>query len=208
MAVRPNEGVAEPDSSGGPHDEAAMIAHACRGDTAAFAQLVARYQHRVFGLCLRLCGNHADAEDFAQEAFVRAYGALGRFDGRAQFFTWLYRIAVNVVLSARRRTDRRPVTWTGAAPAGGDGRLAGAASHEPGPASRMEAEERAAIVGAALAALDDDQRSIITLRDMESLGYDQIAVILEIPVGTVKSRLHRARLALRDRLLPQLDAID
>ncbi len=159
-----------------------------------------------------MCGNTADAEDLAQEAFVRAYHSLDKFDGRSRFYTWLFRIAVNVSISERRRSMRRPLKLaTDLAPAHGadNGEATRRMEDQASDAISAEAHamrnEQTQAILAALTELDDEQRSIVTLRDMQSLGYDEIAEVLEIPIGTVKSRLHRARLALRRRLSPMFE---
>ncbi|MCA9254897.1 MAG: sigma-70 family RNA polymerase sigma factor [Phycisphaerales bacterium] len=173
------------------------------GDTAAYAELVEAYQDRIYGLCLRMCGNASDAEDLAQEAFVRAYHSLSKFDGRARFYTWLFRIAVNVSISERRKSARRPLklaTDLAGADDGATGGLAMERAEGPQAEDHAVRKEETEIVLAALAELDEEQRCIVTLRDMQSLGYDEIAEVMDIPIGTVKSRLHRARLALRNRL--------
>ncbi|MCB9852952.1 MAG: sigma-70 family RNA polymerase sigma factor [Phycisphaerales bacterium] len=191
--------------------EAELIALVRAGDTAAYAELVRTYQDRVFGLCFRMCRNASDAEDLAQEAFVRAYHSLASFDGRARFYTWLFRIAVNVSISERRRAARRPLRLATdlAGSDGTDNSAAGMLQQDEdcGPRAEDHAmrKEQTEIVLAALAELDEEQRCIVTLRDMQSLGYDEIAEVMDIPIGTVKSRLHRARLALRRRLSPLFD---
>lgn len=192
--------------------EADLIDRTRAGDTAAYSELVRTYQDRVFGLCFRMCRSASDAEDLAQEAFVRAYNSLDKFDGRARFYTWLFRIAVNVTISERRRSARKPMKL-----ATDLGRSDGANDRAANPGlgsvsddgisaeDRAMQKEQAEIVLAALADLDEEQRCIVTLRDMQSLGYDEIAEVMNIPVGTVKSRLHRARLALRRRLAPMFE---
>lgn len=186
-------------------DEAALIQRCREGDLAAYGPLVREYQDRVYNLCLRMCGHRAEAEDLAQEAFVRAMESIGRFDGRARFYTWLFRIAVNVVISARRKS-RRSTTFSidghdEDAQSSASPRLA--SDVEP-PDESAEKREKKEFVLEALASLDEEYRCVITLRDVESFGYDEIAEILEVPIGTVKSRLHRARLALRKKLMPML----
>ena len=183
-------------------DDTDLVTQCRRGDSSAFGGLVARYQDRVFNACLRLCGNRSDAEEFAQEAFVKAYVSLDRFDGRASFYTWLFRIAVNLTISAHRKARPGPMMSMQARTADGDGQSL--ADHMEGrgdmPHDRCITSEREAAVAKALASLDEEQKSVIVLRDIEALGYTEIAEILGVPTGTVKSRLHRARLALRELL--------
>lgn len=185
-----------------------LIERCQRGQTAAYGELVRRYQDRVFNVCWRMCGNRADAEDLTQDAFVKALKAIDRFDGRSAFYTWLFRIAVNLVISERRKKSRgRTVSLDSPgkdrngepARSWADERLV---SGEGDPDDRILREERRALVADALAALEEDHRVVVVLRDLESLDYHQIADILSLPIGTVKSRLHRARLALRERLSP------
>lgn len=188
-------------------DDTALL-EACRsGDSSAYGELVRRYQDRVFNLCFRMSGNRDDAEDFAQEAFVKALRSLDRFAERSRFYTWVFRIAVNLIISARRKHGRRSTLSLD----GGSrekessvalGSLLSSAEATP-ERKAMEAEQNLQVLQA-LAMLDEEQRSILVLRDMESLSYEEIADILDVPTGTVKSRLHRARLALRDLLGPLL----
>lgn len=175
--------------------DAALVEAARGGDRDAFGDLVGRYQDRLFNTMLRIAGNRDDAADAVQDAFVQAYVKLESFRGESQFFTWLYRIAMNVALTRRRR--RRPAMSLDAAKeAAGDEPM----DHAPSPDDRLQADERAEQVHAALAELGDQHRKILVLREMEGCSYEAIAEILELPVGTVRSRLFRARLQLRDRL--------
>ena len=198
-----------PEGAAGELDEAALAARCRQGDPAAFGAFVRRHQDRVFHVCLRLCGRAAEAEDFAQEAFVRAWQALDRFDGRARLYTWVFRIAVNLVRSARRRErTARPhprEAWAGRAPEHRGPPTAGPAAPGPTPDARAVSRETQRAVQAALDRLEPEQRAILVLRDLEGLDYAEIAAILAVPTGTVKSRLHRARLALREELRPLLD---
>lgn len=188
-----------------------LIERCKHGQTAAYGELVSRYQDRVFNVCWRMCGNRADAEDLTQDTFVRALKAIDRFDGRAAFYTWLFRIAVNLVISEQRKKSRRRTVSLDAAGRNRDGEPTGSwaadrlVSGEDDPDHRLLREEQRELVADALAALEEDHRCVVVLRDLESLDYHQIADILNLPIGTVKSRLHRARLALRDKLSPILE---
>ncbi|MCZ6699585.1 MAG: sigma-70 family RNA polymerase sigma factor [Planctomycetota bacterium] len=193
------------------HLEEAELVDLCRqGEHSAFEKLVHRYQDRVFNTCWRICGNHSEAEDLTQEAFVKALLAIDRFDERSGFYTWIFRIATNLSISARRKAGRR-ATYSLNRPTRGDDFEPGGSPEDqlradgPGPDQRASDSERQAAALTALASLEEEQRAIVILRDMESFGYDEIAEILEIPIGTVKSRLHRARLALREKLAGKLD---
>ena len=182
----------------GADDDAALVAAAVAGDRQAFAALVERHQARILALLERLTGCREQARDLAQETFVSAYRKLATFEHRSGFATWLYRIGCNHAAAAGRR--RRPV----AAP-GGDVRAAIEPVARLAPVSAgLEHEELARQVAAALARLDARYREVVVLADMQEAGYEEIAEALDIPVGTVRSRLHRGRLELR-RLLATLD---
>lgn len=177
-------------------DVKTLVAKAQSGDTEAFEQLVVIYQDRLYGLCYRLSGNHADAQDLAQEAFVRAYRALQKFRREADFGTYLHRIAVNLWLSDRKRNhnelsiDDPVLTGEGELPrqiAGGDRQ----------PEQMIEATEYRTLVREGLAVLAREQRVVLVLREMEDLSYEEIAATLGVAPGTVKSRLSRAREALK-----------
>lgn len=209
-AMRPNAmtgpaiGVSRQES---PFDEVHLLERCRRGDTAAFGRLVAEYQDRVFNTCWRMCGNWTDAEDLTQEAFVRAFQSLDRFAGRSRFYTWVFRIAVNLALSARRRdklVGRYSLDAPRADPRSDDHPPMNRqlAAVDESPDSRTADREEETLVLEALNRLDEEHRAVVVLRDLESMGYEEIAGILDIPVGTVKSRLHRARLALREMLAP------
>jgi RNA polymerase sigma-70 factor, ECF subfamily len=189
-------------------DEAMMVEQARAGDMAAFSRLVSRYQDRILNTCWRLCGNLEDAQDLCQEAFLHALKAIRGFQQQAQFYTWLFRIAVNLSISQRRKAARAP--RLSLHDADGDcladepqARIAGRIDREPQePAAQLSAREIHDRVLRELEGLDDDHRAVVVLRDIEGFDYQQIAEILEVAVGTVKSRLHRARLELRQRLGP------
>ncbi|MEW6249761.1 MAG: sigma-70 family RNA polymerase sigma factor [Planctomycetota bacterium] len=180
--------------------DAELVCQAQRGRSAAFGELVARYQDRVFNVCYRMCHNHADALDLTQSAFLKALEALPRFESRANFYTWLFRIAVNLAISRRRDATRR-----GAAPldeaAHCNGRLPDGLERRPERVDEeLERQELHARVVWALQQLDEEFRAAVILKDIEELDYAAIAEVLEVPIGTVKSRIHRGRLMLRDLL--------
>ena len=186
----------------GRSDDQSLI-EACRaGQVEAFGILVRRYQDRLYPTLLRLTGCAEDAHDLLQDAFVRAFEKLGRFHGDSSFYTWIYRIAVNLALSDRRR--RRPGrSW----PTGPDGAALDPPSDpdQSDPALPLERAEREERVQRALDALAPDHRAVVVLKDLDGLRYEQIAAILGVPVGTVRSRLHRARGELRERLRDLFD---
>jgi len=175
--------------------DAELVRRSQRGDAKAFAELVTRYQDRVFNLCYRMCHNEADALDLAQTTFLRALQNVDRFGGRARFYTWLFRIAVNVVLTGRRRRSRQPASLDAAAdpPVVPDRR-------EPDGAAVCAQSELQERVAWALGQLDEEFRAAVVLKDIEDMDYAAIAEVLDVPVGTVKSRIHRGRLMLRDLL--------
>jgi RNA polymerase sigma-70 factor (ECF subfamily) len=176
---------------------------ACRaGNTEAYGILVRRYQDRLYPTVLRITGCAEDAQDLLQETFLRAYQKLGRFHGESSFYTWVYRIAVNLALSGRRR--RRPVLHLGDSPAGAAADSA-IDSRETDPSLPMERAERERIIQGALNALAGDHRAVVVMKEFDGLRYEEIGAILGIPVGTVRSRLHRARCELRDRLRVLID---
>jgi RNA polymerase sigma-70 factor (ECF subfamily) len=174
----------------GASDEDLLAAH-LRGDRTAFAELMAKHERRIYGLCLRILGNREDAEDATQEAFIGALGRAGTFGGDAAVSTWLYRIAVNAATDqARRRGRARTVPLeaeeaSSAAPSGGD------------PSGAVAT---AMTVKAALRLVPADFRIALILCDLYGFGHAQAAEILGVPIGTVKSRVFRGRLALGQRL--------
>lgn len=179
-----------------------------RGRETAFDDLVRRHEARIWRLCGRILSDDDAALDAAQESFVKAWKALPRFKGDARFSTWLTRIAINQCRNElrRRRTVKHTQPLSLDAPSR-DGESSAAASvaalgHDPYEAAR--GREVASALATALAEIDDEAREVILLRDAEDLGYEEIAEILEVPIGTVRSRLHRARGEVRRRLGPVL----
>jgi RNA polymerase sigma-70 factor (ECF subfamily) len=168
-----------------------LIRRARDGDTAAFGELVERHQTRIYAVCLRILADPEEARDAAQDAFITAFRKLRQFRGDAAFTTWLHRIAVNACYDALRRAKRRPLPH--AVDTAVDDR-----TPEPGPPSPDPADEIAGTVDVirALASIPEDFRVVLVLADVEDLPYEEIARALEIPVGTVKSRVHRGRIAL------------
>ncbi len=151
------------------------------------------YQHRVFGVALRMLGDRAEAEDVAQEAFVRAHRALGEFRGDAKLSTWLYaitsRLCLNRLASGERRMARQ-----------GEDALLRLSDAGPSPDAALERRELETALGRAIAELPEDRRIVVVLRDLEGLSYEEIAQVLELELGTVRSRLHRARAELKEKL--------
>jgi RNA polymerase sigma-70 factor, ECF subfamily len=180
-------------------DDASLIAATLAGDNAAFGRLVGLYQDRLYNSLLRVVGSAEDAGDIVQDAFVQAFVKLSSFRGSSAFYTWLYRIALNLAMSRARR-ERKVASLDGMKSDWGgeptDGR--------PMPEANLEQRESVELVHAALAELSDEYRTILVLREIDGCRYDEIAEILDLPVGTVRSRLFRARLQLRDQLAPRL----
>ena len=185
-------------------DDAALLERCRQGETAAFGLLVTKYQDRVFNAVLRMCGNRDDAEELCQEAFVKALENLGGFRQASGFYTWLYRIAVNLTISRRRRDGRVKFHSLDAGGQDDDGssrpRDAVPDCRSPGPQEAVARADTDRQVVKALEELDDEFRVAVVLRDVEGMNYEQIAQVLRIPVGTVKSRLYRARSILQEKL--------
>jgi RNA polymerase sigma-70 factor (ECF subfamily) len=183
-------------------DDSRLIELSIQGDRAAFGVLVGRYQERLYHTAYRLLGNADDAMDVVQEAFLNAYQSLRQFKGDARFFTWLYRIAVNSAISLRRRSARvgSPRLLGSTDRPGAGGADPPDESHGSEPGSALERAEEEARLQAALDSLTPEHRAVLVLKEIEGRKYDVIAEVLGVPIGTVRSRLHRARLELRDRL--------
>ncbi|AMV38938.1 RNA polymerase sigma factor [Planctomyces sp. SH-PL62] len=186
-------------------DDSSLV-QACRaGDAEAYGVLVERCQGRLYPMVLRLVGSPEDAQDVLQDAFVRGFEKLDQYQGGSAFSTWMYRIAVNLAMSRLRKGRlRRALRLL----APGRGRPAlDPADESPSsvPSYAVERAEREALIEAALAALEPDHRAVVVLKDFEGRRYEEIGELLDIPVGTVRSRLHRARQQLRRRLRPLVD---
>jgi RNA polymerase sigma-70 factor (ECF subfamily) len=194
------------DASAVRRTDAELAAAGGQGDPAAFGELVLRHQDRAFNLAFRLTGNREDAADAVQEAFLKAYRGMPSFRRQSSFYTWLFRIVVNEVRSRRRSGSSRRPSFSLDAAGGRDpaDAPAGLRSNGPDPSEQASLAERRQIVEEALQSLEFDQRAIIALRDIEGRDYAEIAEVLGCPQGTVKSRLHRARMALKDALAPKL----
>ncbi len=177
------------------------------GQTEAFGELVQKYQDRVFNTCWRICGNLEDARDVTQDSFLKAFEKLGEFRRESGFFTWLFRIAVNQALTQRRSAARRRTVSLdddGVAAGSQARKLLERAARETDrdPVGVVGAAELHGRVARAVQELEDDFRAVVVLRDIEGMDYQTIAEILEIPPGTVKSRLHRARMILSEAIRP------
>lgn len=191
-----------------------LVARAKQGDREAFDGLVERYTPQVFNLALRITGSREEAEDCVQDAFLRAFSALRKYRGEAAFSTWLYRLAVNVSNDAARRLAGHPVSASDLAnPDAGDdvpdlervGRPT--KQQEPGPEEHLVARQRRHVILQAIHSLPEHHRTVVILYDMQDLSYHEIARITKTRVGTVKSRLNRARLALKDLLAEHVELL-
>jgi len=178
-------------------DDPTLLARLRAGDEQAFEALVTAYQHRVFGVALRMLGRHAEAEEIAQETFLRAHRALGAFRGEARVGTWLYGIASRLCLNRLASSARRHEQ-------GDEAAMLRHAAERADAGAALEQRELAAALHDAIAALPDERRIVVVLRDLEGLEYEDIAEVLGVPLNTVRSRLHRARLDLQAKLEPWL----
>jgi RNA polymerase sigma-70 factor, ECF subfamily len=192
--------VGAPARLNGHPEDAALVRKAQQGDMDAFEGLVRKYQQRVYALCRRLTGAHQSADDLAQETFIKAYFALARFDAEWPLYPWLRRIALNTGLNyLKSRRRERPLDEAALGP-----RRMPFSPPADGPEERLERAEFEARFERAVASLPSDQRSVFVLRFHEGLSYDEISRALDVPVGTVMSRLNRARQRLKDLLADSL----
>ncbi|MDT8408161.1 MAG: RNA polymerase sigma factor RpoE [Wenzhouxiangellaceae bacterium] len=185
-----------------------LVERVQKGDKRAFDLLVGKYQHKIVSLVSRYVSNHADALDVAQEAFIKAYRAIGRFRGESAFYTWMYRIAINTaknyLVSQSRRPPSSDIDAQDAEQFQVDTRLKDRGS----PEHELLKEEIESTIHQAIADLPEDLRIAITLREMDGMSYEDIAATMDCPIGTVRSRIFRAREAIDNRLRPLLSEID
>ncbi|MCI0461509.1 MAG: sigma-70 family RNA polymerase sigma factor [Gemmataceae bacterium] len=179
-------------------DDHRLIAECLQGRTAAFGELVRRYQDRLYSTVYRLVDNPDDAQDVVQEAFLHAYQSLDRFKGESQLYTWLYRIAVNTAISLKRKQRVALSMDSGRSMVGGTEPLDPSEFSRPEHALEQAEQERR--IQKALNRLSPEHRAVLILKDMEDQKYETMAEILQVPIGTIRSRLHRARLELRELL--------
>jgi RNA polymerase sigma-70 factor (ECF subfamily) len=203
------------DPSGG--RDAELLRKAQRGDRGAFGQIVVLYQDRLYNALLRVIGDPEEARELTQETFTRALVKIDSFRGEAGPYTWLFRIGVNLAISQLRKIQRhrtfsldRPAGSGGANGAEDDDQASSlidrvAQDRGASPADNAETREQHQQVLAALGRLDAEYRAVLVMRDIEGFDYQQMADVLGLPLGTLKSRLFRARLALRDELRPYLE---
>lgn len=187
-------------------EDAVLVQKWQKGDTAAIEKLVCKYQGRIYNLILKICSNPDDAAELTQDTFVKLIENIDKFESRSSFYTWAFRIAVNLTLNYRKRKATVGFTSIDAETAAVDEQtrqgLAAILSDDktPDPSQVAENKELCDLVQKGLGKLDEEQRTIIVLRDIEGMDYEQIAEVLNTELGTVKSRLSRARAALRQIL--------
>jgi RNA polymerase sigma-70 factor (ECF subfamily) len=185
-----------------PDADQVLVKRVQKGDQRAFDLLVLKYQHKVIGVVSRYVSNRADMEDIAQEAFIKAYRALPNFRGDSAFYTWLYRIAINTaknhLVSQSRRPPATDVDAQDAEYLYGDSDL----QDIQNPENLLFSEELKKVVDRAIKELPDDLRTAVTLREYDGLSYEEIAEVMECPVGTVRSRIFRGREAIESEIQP------
>ena len=185
-----------------------LVLRVQRGDKKAFELLVCKYQRKIARLLSRMIRDQAEIEDVAQEAFIKAYRALPTFRGESAFYTWLYRIAINTAKNYLASLGRRPVLSTEYEDE--DGETLDTAAQLPDlntPETELMNRQIVATVNQAVEALPEELRTAITLREMEGLSYEDIAEVMNCPIGTVRSRIFRAREAIAARLRPMIDSV-
>jgi RNA polymerase sigma-70 factor (ECF subfamily) len=192
-------------ASGVEQSDLELVRRVQRGERGAFDLLVLRYQHRVVKLVARLLRDPTEAEDVAQEAFVKAYRAIGSFRGDSAFYTWLYRIAVNTARNTMASRQRRPLDYEAELSESEQSVVESRMRHGDTPEAVALSEEIHQTVNRAVEDLPEDLRTAIILREIEGLSYEEIAAAIDCPVGTVRSRIFRAREAIDRNLKPLLD---
>jgi RNA polymerase sigma-70 factor (ECF subfamily) len=188
--------------------EGRLIRRLKERDERAFREMVEEFGDRVYNLTYRMLGNREEAEDVAQEVFITVFKSISAFRGESKFSTWLYRITANHcknrIKYLARRHDRGHAELDDRVDGGLDGPSLGAPRPAPRPDLQLEGAQAEQILQDAIASLDEEQRILVILRDVEDLSYEEICSITELPEGTVKSRLHRARITLRKKLLKHM----
>ena len=186
-----------------------LVKRAQAGDGEAFTVLVGKYKDSIYNYVARMVHDRTEAEDIAQEAFIKAYQALPEFRGTASFQTWLYRIASNLAIDAARRRGRRGSLSLDEPVNAGDGQMVDQlADEEPGPLAQVESWALQQLVQEAIVELSPKLRAVVVMYDLEGLSYQEVAEILGCPLGTVKSRLFNARNQLQEKLAARLPLED
>ena len=201
---------ATPDPPSSSDTDLMLVERTVAGDQKAFELLVIKYQRRIERLIGRMVRDVDLVEDIAQETFIRAYRALAQFRGDAQFYTWLYRIAVNTAKKALMDLKRDPLVSESALRGSSDDEdetsaLENELTSSETPETVLAAKEIAAAVNAAMEALPDELRQAVTLREIEGLSYEEISEVMNCPIGTVRSRIFRAREAISAKVKPMLE---
>jgi RNA polymerase sigma-70 factor, ECF subfamily len=189
--------------------DAMLVERTVAGDQKAYELLVIKYQRRIQRLIGRMVRDVDLVEDIAQETFIRAYRALAQFRGDAQFYTWLYRIAVNTAKKALMELKRDPTVSENSFKSADDDEtspLENELTSSETPEALLASKEIAAMVNAAMEALPEELRQAITLREIEGLSYEEISEVMSCPIGTVRSRIFRAREAISERVKPLLES--
>lgn len=182
-------------------NEQLLLEKAKDGDVAAFEELIEAYQKKIFNLAFRIIGNYDDAADMAQEALIRIFRSIANFKEQSSFSTWIYRITTNVCLDEiRKKKSKRAISLDEEIHAEDGDMKRQIMSDDPQPDEIAEREELRSVVNSAINSLPEDQRLVISLRDIQGLSYDEISEVLDCPGGTVKSRINRARQALKNVL--------
>ena len=190
-----------PVSSQASADETALVAQSREGDTAAFGELVRRYEGKIFRLAQHVTQNREDAEDVLQETFMKAYEHLDQFQGNSKFYTWIVRIVVNqALMKLRRRKTDKSVSLDETIDTGEDTMVREIAAWDEDPEQRFSRDELGGILDTAVQSLEPPYRSVFVLRDIDELSTEETAEALDLSVPAVKSRLLRARLQLREKL--------
>jgi RNA polymerase sigma-70 factor (ECF subfamily) len=185
-------------------DDTRLISDCLAGRTAAFGELVYKYQDRLYNTVFRLVNNPDDAREVVQEAFLLAFQSLANFKGGSQFFTWLYRIAINTAITQKRK--QKVVLRLYEGPENKNTSELADPSETNHPGHALEMAEQESQVHHALAQLSPEHRVVLVMKDLDGKKYEEMAQILQVPVGTIRSRLHRARLEMRDLLLESENA--
>ena len=189
-----------------PASDQQLVARVQKGDRRAFDLLVVKYQHRILSLVGRFVSDHAEAQDVTQEAFIKAYRALPSFRGDSQFYTWMYRIAVNTaknhLISRGRKTPTQDIDLDDAAYFADEANMKDVET----PDGLLQRDQLRKVVFDAIEDLPEELRRAVTLRELEGLSYEEIAEAMNCPIGTVRSRIFRAREAIEKKMRPLLSA--